>query len=93
MYSKAKDTLADISDMTDGAAKLYKKAKCRSPRMRKEITVRSKYYSSHSEKHPIAESLMQFEVDCNLLKLALIAVGVTVLMWVYCSSRKKSPRQ
>ena len=89
MNSNAKDTLADISDMAGNASKLYKKAKCRSPRMKKEITVRSTYYSPHSKKHPTAESLMQIELDCSLLKLALIVIGIAVLMWAFCSLKRK----
>ncbi len=89
MYNKAKDTLADISDMTEDAAKMYKKAECRSPRMKKEITVRSAYYSPKSEKTNIAQSLMQFEIDCSLLKLALIVLGVAAIMWIFCSAKRK----
>ena len=89
MFSKAKDTLSDISDLTEGAADLYKSADRHSPRMKKEITVRSKYYSSHSDTHPVARTLMQLEIDCSLLKLTLVAVGCVLLVWGICSMKAK----
>ena len=92
MYSKARQTLTDISDMAEGAASICKKAERVSPRMKKEISVRSKYYSRDSEKHPAAESLMQLEIDCSLLKLGIIIAGCAVVLWVVCSMRSKKQR-
>lgn len=89
MCSNIKKTLDDISGLSENAATLTKKATRRSPRMKKEITIRSKYYSPHREKHPVAETLMQLEIDCSLLKLALIAAGCAIMIWAFCKMRKE----
>ncbi len=90
MYSQAKQAVSDLSEAAEDTRKMYKKAIKRAPRMRKEITVRSTYFSCTSNRHPCAESLFKLDIDCNLLKFILfIFIGMCVLSLVCMRSRRK----
>lgn len=85
MYKDVKNSLTELSE---DAMHTYKKAKKHAPRMKKEITVSSKYFSDSSS-HACAESLIRLNVDCNLLKLALLLLAGMLILSIYCRIRFK----
>ena len=89
MYIKPQQMLSDLSESAEQTKKLYKSAcKC-APRMKKEITVKSSYFSGRSGKIPCAESLIKLDIDCNLLKLILVLLACILMLSLYWSMRYK----
>lgn len=89
MYTKPQEMLSDLSESAEQTKKQYKGAcKC-APRMKKEITVKSSYFSGRSKKFPCAESLFKLDIDCNLLKLILVLLACMLMLSIYCSMRYK----
>ena len=89
MYTEAKEMLTDLSETADHSRKLYKKATKRAPRMRKEITVKSSYFSGKHSKYPCVESLFKVDIDCNLLKLIVALLVGMLILSLCCSMRYK----
>lgn len=89
MYTEAKEMLTDLSETADHSKKLYKKATKRAPRMKKEITVKSTYFSGKHSKYPCAESLFKLDIDCNLLKLMIVLLAGMLVLSIYCSMKYK----
>jgi hypothetical protein len=87
--NKIKRTASDLSEAADAVAQFCERSSSGAPRMKKEITVRSSYYSSKAKKHPCAETLFQLDIDCSLLKLALLIALGAVILWVMCSNKRK----
>ncbi len=83
----------DMSDVAKSTQKMYKKAKRRAPSMKKEITVKTQYFSRKCDRHPCAESLFKFDIDCNLLKLALYIFVLMCACSLFCMMFKKKKRK
>ena len=89
MQSKTKEMLSDLSEAANESKKLYKKAAKCSPTMRKEISIRSSYFSSHSDKHPCAESLFKLDINCNLVRFILTILVCMILVSIYSVAKRK----
>lgn len=85
MKKEAQCILTDLSE----TAELCERASSRFPRMSKEITMRSSYYSAKGKKHPCAETLLKLEIDCSLLKLGIIIGVGLIVLWTFCSLKRK----
>lgn len=79
----------DMTRAAEQTQKMYKKASRLSPRMKKEITVKTQYYSHKCGRHPCAESLLKLDINCNLLKLLLLLIAVMLVCSLFCMKRKK----
>ena len=84
MKSKTKCVINDLSE-----AEFIKKANSRAPRMTKEITVCSSYYSSGINKHPCVETMLQLNIDCSILKLGIILAAGFIMLLALCSLKRK----
>ena len=85
MKKKAVCIKSDLSE----AAELAQSVGSHAPRMTKNIEVRSSYYSSDKKKHPFASTLLELEIDCSLLKLAVIITVCFIMLWTFCSLKRK----
>ncbi len=81
MHTEIRHAVSDLSEAAADTKKMYKKAARLSPRMKKQITVSSQYYTKLSGRSPCAQALFKLDIDCNLLKLMLI---VLILMCMLC---------
>ena len=89
MYTQANQMLCDLSETAQSSKKLYKRASKHAPRMKKEITVRSSYFSCGHNKAPCAETLIKLDIDCNLLKLMILLLAGMLVLSLYCSIKHK----
>ena len=89
MYSKQKSGIGDLSDMTDGASKIMKKAEKCSPRMKKEIRMTSHYYGGGMSGSPCAKTDFDMHIDCNMVKLAMIIMACILTITVFCAVKRK----
>ena len=85
MYKQAKRSLSEISEDDTHA---YKKAVKKSPRMQKEITIASNYFSRCSSS-PCAQTLIKMSIDCNLVKLILMFLICMLALTLYCKRKYK----
>ncbi len=79
----------DISEGAYNAKKMYKKAKRLSPSMKKEITVKTQYFSHKKDSRPCAQSLLQFNIDCSLIKLMLCLFLIMCACSLFCMMKRK----
>ena len=79
-------TKRSLSELSEDAAHVYKKAAKKAPRMYKEITVASKYFSQHSSA-PCVQTYMKMSIDCNLVKLLLLTL-LFMLIIAMCNMKR-----
>ncbi len=80
----------DMSEAAQSTKKLYKKASRRSPSMKKEITVKTQYFSRKCDRHPCAESLFRFDIDCNIMKLVIYVFVFMIVCSFFCMMFKRN---
>ena len=88
--NSAKKELKAAANRTE---KVYRQAKKHFPTMRKEITVKTQYFSKQGSKHPCAETFFKLCIDCNLLKaliiMLILMMSVCIYRAMHCKKNKK----
>lgn len=87
--NKAKNVLSDVTDETE---KLWKKAENAFPSMKKELTMRSRYYARKGDENPCGETFFKLGCDCGILRLILILFIIAMLTamfgMLFCRKKK-----
>ena len=89
MSTNAKKAKKELSALKSNACKLYQKAKDNSPRIDNTFTVSSKYFTGECATVPFAQTLFKLNLNCNLVKLAVFLIILTMLILVTISLRNK----
>lgn len=89
MFSQSKYSADDLSEVTEGAKKLIKKAEKHSPRMTKEIKMTSCNWGGGMRGCPCAKTNFDMHIDCSMVKLAAIIMACILIITVFCAIKKK----